>query len=164
MENLIDLKTLLLFIGGLFSLILTVGIYYSKQQYKRELERKRLKDVQQSNPKIGDIEEKLNDFYDFRKLSFLQELINYGIQPLVIISFVNLFDTPSVVDVVATFSLTIFAIMHELWARASYSKKIPYQILLLVCWIGLFFIINLKNIQPDNGQQADQQLHPRVDG
>jgi hypothetical protein len=156
MEKLFNLDTLLLFLGGLFSLFLTVVIIYSRQEFKRGQEKGRLEKEKKDNPEsVGDIEQKLNDSYKFRKISFLEELTIYGLQPLFIISFVNLFNRPiMIMDVVITFVLIVFIIMHEFWAASRNSTKKWYQILIICSWITLFIFISIKSNQNGNNSIA----------
>lgn len=153
MENLLNYDVLLLFLGGLFSLVLSVIIIIAKQEHKRSIERERLKVVQQQTPEaVGDIEAKLNDSFEFRKFDFWELLTVWGLQPLFIICFVNLFTAQGAIEVVIAFSLTIFIILHEFWTGNQYSKNGWYQFFILILWVGLFFTISYRdNIlkQPD---------------
>ena len=144
---------MLLFLGGLFSLVLTVVVIIAKQEYKRSIERERLKIIQQQNPEaVGDIEAKLNDSFEFRKFNLFELFTVWGLQPLFIICFVNLFTAQGAIEVVIAFSLTIFIILHEFWTANQYSKNALYQFWILILWIGLFFTISYRdNVlkQPD---------------
>ena len=160
---LFDINTILLFIGGLFSLFLTAVIIYSKQESKRDIERKRLKIEKKRRPEIGDIEQKLNDTYGYAKLSFVQELTKYGLQPLVIISFVNIFSTSNeivlIINGVLTFILVMYIIMHEFWAAFRNSKKRWYQLMLLTSWIAMFLYISFtNNLVNKNDNNVGEQL------
>lgn len=146
MENLINYDVFLLFLGGLFSLVLSVIIIIAKQEHKRSIERERLKVVQQQNPEaVGDIEAKLNDSFEFRKVAFVELMTVWGLQPLFIICFVNLFSAQGTIEVIIAFALTIFIILHEFWTGNQYSKSGWYQFFILVLWIGLFFTISYRD-------------------
>lgn len=65
METFVNYNIFLLFLGGFFSLVLSVSIIFAKQEYKRSLEREKLKKVAEKTPEtVGDIESKLNDSFD----------------------------------------------------------------------------------------------------
>jgi hypothetical protein len=146
MENLINNDVFLLFLGGLFSLVLSVIIIIAKQEHKRSIERERLKVVQQQNPEaVGDIEAKLNDSFEFRKFDFWELLTVWGLQPLFIICFVNLFSAQGTIEVIIAFALTIFIILHEFWTGNQYSKNRWYQFFILVLWVGLFFTFSYRD-------------------
>jgi len=161
MENLYNLETLLLFLGGIFTFLLPVVIIYSKREGKRDDERKRLEELKRREPAaVGDIEQKLNDSFEFKKLSFIQLLAVYALQPLFIISFINLFNKPLIIDVVVAFGLILFIIMHEFWASSRFSSKRWYQFVILGCWLVLFVFISLKNNREELGQkQKSEQIH-----
>ncbi len=146
MENYINYNVFLLFLGGIFSLILSVIVIIAKQEYKRTIERERLKAVQQQNPEaVGDIESKLNDSFEFRKFNFRNLLTIWGLQPLFIICFVNLFSVQGTIEVIIAFALTILIILHEFWISNQYSKNGWYQFFILLLWIGLFFTIGYRD-------------------
>ena len=162
MEQLFDYNTFLLFLGGIFSLILTVIIIIAKQEYKRHLERERLTAAKQKDPEaVGDIEAKLNDSYEFRRFNFFELLTQWGLQPLFIISFINLFYSPSTIEIIIAFALTVFVILHEFWSGVQFSNKRPYQILIHVLWLGLFLLFsyraNTMTTDRDKNQQTQTQ-------
>ena len=135
-----------MFLGGLFSLILSVIIIIAKQEHKRSIERERLQIVQQQTPEtVGDIEAKLNDSFEFRKFNFWELVTVWGLQPLFIICFINLFTAQGAIEVVIVFSLTIFIILHEFWTGNHYSKNRWYQFFILILWVGLFFTISFRD-------------------
>jgi hypothetical protein len=130
---------ILFFLGGLFSLILTVIILYAKQEYKRNLERDRLKRLLPEE--VGDIESVLNDSFEFGKLNFFSELTKYGVQPLFILSFINLFTNSNSYSIICTFLLTIITIAHEFYLASKYSDSSYYRIFIACLWIILYIII-----------------------
>ena len=163
MDIIFNTNTILLFIGGLFSLFLTVIIIYSRQESKRQIERERLEVEKKRNPEIGDVEQKLNDTFGYAKLSFVQELTKYGLQPLVIISFVNLFSNSNkvvlIINGVITFILVMYIIMHEFWAASKNSKEKWYQWIMLISWIFLFFYISItSNLEKDKNDDLGQPV------
>lgn len=156
----------LLYLGGIFSLLLTVAIIFVKQIQKREIERKRLEQVKQYRPEeVGDIDAKLNDSFDFRFPSFLQEITVWGIQPLFIISFVNLFSIAGEIELIITFSLVILTLFHEFYLSEKFSYNGWYQSLIILIWLVSFFIIsfrmNIKEQQSrkDTGKHAILNQH-----
>ena len=145
MEAIYNHETFLLFLGGIFTLLLPVGIIFATREMKRNNERERLKVIQDQEPEaVGDIEAKLKDSYEFRRLNLLHLITEYALQPLFIISFINLFYSPSTFEIIIVFILVLFIIQHELWSAKLYSGNIYYQLLMFVLWIGLFFIISYK--------------------
>jgi hypothetical protein len=165
MENLINNDVFLLFLGGLFSLVLSVIIIIAKQGHKRSIEREKLKVVQQQNPEaVGDIEAKLNDSFEFRKFDIWELLTVWGLQPLFIICFVNLFSAQGTVEVIIAFALTIFIILHEFWMGNQYSKYGSYQFFILVLWVGLFFTFSYRdNILKQQEKVKTTQTTPNND-
>jgi hypothetical protein len=146
MENFINYTVFLLFLGGLFSLVLSVIIIIAKQEHRRSIERGRLEAVKQKDPElVGDIEAKLNDSFEFRKFDFGELLTIWSLQPLLIICFVNLFSAQGTVEVIITFALTIFIILHEFWTSNQFSKSRWYQFLIFILWIILFFTISYRD-------------------
>ncbi len=136
---LFNLEIFLLFIGGIFALILTVTIIYSKQEYKRSIERDRLQELSKQKPElVGDIEEKLNESFAFKKLNYTDLLTVNGLQPLFIIGFVNLFTSSGIAEVIIVFILIVWTLMHEFSASAKYSGNRVYQFFLLAAWVILF--------------------------
>jgi len=134
--------TFLLFLGGFFSLILPVFIAIAKRQYARRLEKDRLEKQKKIDPEsVGNIEAKLDDF-GYKKIDFFAKMTEWGLQPLFIICFVNLFNSQGVIEVTIVFALILFMLLHEFWTGNEYSEKIGYQLLMLGCWIGLFFLIS----------------------
>ncbi len=145
MGSIFHYETFLLFLGGIFSLILTVIIIFVKQEYKRHLRREELKGQAKVAPDaVGDIEAKLNDSYEYRKLDFFELLTVWGLQPLFIISFINLFYKPNTIEIILAFLLVVFTILHEFWSGVEFSKKIGYQITVLAFWMLLFVLISYR--------------------
>lgn len=160
MEKFLNYDVFLLFMGGIFSLILSIIIILSKQEHKRDIEREKLKVIQQQNPEsVGDIEAKLNDSFEFRKLDFWQLLTVWSLQPLFIVCFVNLFTDQGVIEVIIAFALTLFIIVHEFWTGNQYSSNRYYQSFILILWIGLFFTISYRDsIQKELKKTQLEQL------
>lgn len=135
----------LLFLGGIFSLILTVTVIFIKQGTRRESERKRLVEERRIRPEaVGDIEAKLDDSIEFRSPDVLEEITKWGIQPLFIVSFASLFSQMSESILVAFFSLIILTFLHEFYLSDKYAKKTIYQLFLLFVWLIFFVLISHK--------------------
>ena len=145
MDNYINYTVFLLFLGGFFSLLLTVIIIISKQEHKRNNERERLNKISVHNPEsVGDVEAKLNDSFEYRKPNVMELFTIWGLQPLFIVCFVNLFSIQDTIEVIIAFILTIFIILHEFWTSNQYSKYKAYQFLIIGIWIILFFFISYR--------------------
>lgn len=145
MNQLYNHDVFLLFIGGVFSLVLTVAIVFLKQIHKRSIERKRLEEQKKFRPEeIGDIDAKLNDSTDFKNPNLFQELTLWGIQPLLIISFASLFSHSSEIEIIIAFSLIILTLFHEFHLADQFSKNGYYQWFILLLWVFVFFIISYK--------------------
>lgn len=158
MQQFYNHKIFLLFIGGIISLALTITIICVKQLYKRELERKRLEDEKKIRPEeVGDIEAKLNDSPNFKKPNIFEEVVNWSIQPLLIISFLRLFDQSSEGQILATFFLVILTFIHEFYSGEKYSKKGPYQLFIFSLWLFLFFFFSHKANVPENDDKVKKQ-------
>ncbi len=162
MEEFYNHETFLLFLGGICSVLLAVVIIFGKQEYKRALKRDELKlEAKEKNQSATaeDIEAKLNDSYEFRRIDFFEKLTQWGLQPLFIISFINLFSKPNVYELLLTFVLMLFTISHELWSSIQFSKKKAYQILLLSSWVVLFMLISYRtnHLQKQVMQQSTEQ-------
>ena len=135
----------LLFLGGLFSLILTVAIVYIKQASKRGFERKRLEAEKRIKPEaIGDIEANLDDSVDFQLPNICEETAKWCIQPLFIVSFASLFSQSSEIILIAFFLLIILTFLHELYLSDRYANKLTYQLCLAAVWLLFFFYDKLS--------------------
>ncbi|MGZ4041648.1 MAG: hypothetical protein ACXVNM_01180 [Bacteroidia bacterium] len=166
MENYYNHETFLLFLGGVFSLILTVIIIFAKQEYKRGIKRAELETQKKIQPEaVGDIETKLNDSYEYRKINFLELLALWGLQPLFIISFINLFYQPSTLEIILAFSLVVFTILHEFWSGIKYSSNGFYQTILVFFWIGLFLLISYRTnkVEALKNQKPIENVKPSSD-
>lgn len=147
----------LLFLGGLFSLFLTVTIIFLKQSYKRDIERKRLEDIKRYRPEeVGDVEAKLNDSIEFQKVNFLQELCIWSIQPLLIISFASLFSQSSEIEIIGAFILILLTMLHEFSFANRFSKNIFYQLFIFLIWIVFFCMISYKANEKEKVQEQEQ--------
>ncbi len=145
MQLLYNHKIFLLFIGGLFSLLLTIAVIYIKQLTKRETERKRLEEEKRFQPEaVGDIDAKLEDSVEFKKPNIFQELTKWGIQPLLIISFISLFEQATEVEIIGTFFLVILTLFHEFYLAEKFSIASKYQFTILAIWIFFFFLLSYK--------------------
>lgn len=159
MEVFYNYETFLLFFGGICSFILPVSIIFAIHQFKRNGERERLTKLKEKDPEaIGDIEAKLNDSYDFKPLNFLELLTIYALQPLFIISFINLFYSPTAIETISVFFLIVLIIQHELWSAKRHSKNIFYQLLIFALWIALFLIISNKANNLNQETKSSRQI------
>lgn len=134
-----------LYLGGIFSLLLTVTIVFVKQIQKRNIERKRLEQIRQYKPEeVGDIDAKLNDSFDFRFPIFFQEVTIWGVQPLFIISFVYLFTATGDIEIIIAFFLVILTLLHEFYLADKFSNKLVYQLFVILIWLTTFFVISYR--------------------
>ena len=164
MENIYNTEVAYLFLGGFFSLVLSVVIIYVKQEHKREIKRADLAEIKKRDPEsVGDIEEYLNDSYDYKKTNFFELLTIFGLQPLFIICLANLISFQvllGVTGVTIVFVLLIFIFLHEFSWSVKYSSKNIYKFSMLVSWILLFIILsivvnhNVKIREDANNQQV----------
>ncbi|MFC0516773.1 hypothetical protein ACFFGT_21380 [Mucilaginibacter angelicae] len=144
-----------LYLGGLMSLLFAVTIVWVKQALKRSFERTRLKDLAMNNPEeVGDIEAKLNDSYDFRKINFFEELVIWGVQPLFIIAFINLFTISGELEIIIAFLFVIFTLCHEFDFADRFSKSIFYAIVIIALWIVTFFVFSIRTNQKDINEKT----------
>ena len=158
MNNLYNHTVFLLYLGGVFSLLLTVSIVYVKQIQKRNIERKRLEQVKQFKPEeIGDIEAKLNDSFDFRFPIFLHEITIWGIQPLFIIAFVNLFTGTGEGEIIIAFLLVILTLFHEFHFADKFSNNRWYQSFVIFIWVVTFVIISFRTNKIEEKIKDDKQ-------
>lgn len=132
-------EIVLLFLGGVFSLLLPVIIIIGKQGFKRQSKREELERIEN----IGDIEQWLDDSFEFKKANFLQLMTEWSLQPLFIICITNLIDKTGWIQVTITFSLILLIILHELWVSKRYSTHILYQIFMLLLWVLAFILLNI---------------------
>lgn len=153
MKQLFNFQVFLAYLGGVFSLILPVVIIISKKEYKRQLERDRLKPLKEKDPEsVGDIEAKLDDSFEYKKESFSKLFTEWGLQPLLIISFVNLLTDSGIIEVTLTFFLTLFIILHEFTWAIRFSSKKAYQTVIFLTWIVSFFAMSYRI---NNSQKKD---------
>lgn len=121
----------ILFIGGICAWFLATTI-------------DSIKNIKRSN-EVGQyslVGEKLsNKLYavlpDIRKA-----LVNSGIQPLLIVTFINLLENPNELNVIGVFSLVIFIMFHEFYLSDKYSGKLFYQLIILSIWVIYFVFIS----------------------
>lgn len=135
----------LLYLGGVFSLALTVAVVFLRQIHKRSIEKKRLEQIMNFKPEeVGDIDAKLDDSFEFRFPALMQEIAIWGIQPLFIICFVNLFSIAGETEICIAFTLVIITLFHEFYLSDKYSKKKFYQILVIALWLITFLIFSYR--------------------
>lgn len=138
-QRIFDLNTLYLFIGGIFSIFLPVIIIIGKQGFKRGEKRKEL----EKNNQVGDIEQWLDESYEYKRPHFLKLMTEWSLQPLFIISITNLISHSGFLESLITFLLTLMIFLHELWMSERHSNKLWYQGLMLLIWFIVFCIINI---------------------
>jgi hypothetical protein len=145
----------LLFIGGLFSLLLTASVVFLKQKYRRAMGRQRFEGELQINPEaVGDVEAKLNDTKGYENPDLLQELAVWGMQPLLIITFASLFNRCSEIEIISTFLLIILILFHEFYLSDLYSNKWFYQLIILGIWLFFFGMISYKSNTAESHESA----------
>lgn len=135
---------LFLFLGGIFSLILTVAVLFIRQDQKRAYGRKLLGEKAANNPEYGDIETKLNESVEFQKPVVSELAAAWGLQPLYIIAFASLLTQTSQIEIIGLFILTVIFILHEFVWVSRYAKNITYQVFILVLWVMFYFLIAYK--------------------
>lgn len=130
-----------LFVGGIFSILLPVVIIIGKQGYKRQQKREEL----EQNNTVGNIEEWLNDSYEYKRTNFFQLLTEWSLQPLFIISITNLIDNSNFINVLLTFSLVLLIFLHELWMSKRHSDKGIYQFFMFSVWLLAYLTMIYKD-------------------
>ena len=140
-QQIFNLNTLYLFVGGIFSIFLPVIIIIGKQGFKRQEKREELERENQ----VGDIEQWLNESFEYKRPHFLKLMTEWSLQPLFIISITILIDHSGFLEALVTFSLTLMIFLHELWMSKRHSEKWWYQLLMLIIWISVFCVINFGN-------------------
>lgn len=149
----------LAFLGSLIALALPVAIIYVKQWNRRDEKKKQLEIEKQYRPQqIGDIDAWLDDSVDYQKPNVFQIATVLGLQPLLIMGFVSLFTQTSAVESFTVSVLVVWAFVHEFRLADHSSKKIGYQLLMLLGWVMLFCILSYRtNIHEKNVQQVNMQ-------
>lgn len=164
MNTLYNHSVFLLYLGGIFSLLLTVAIVYVKQIQKRNIERKRLEQVKHFKPEeVGDVEANLDDSIDFRFPVFLQEITVWGIQPLFIIAFVNLFTGTGEVEIIIVFLLVILTLFHEFHFSDKFSNKGFYQFFVIFIWVITFMLISFRTNKIEEKTKIDKEKREQTD-
>lgn len=137
-------ETYLLFGGGLASLLLSVVVIYSRREYRRT---EKLQDLQNhgDTDEYGDIEVYLNELPDYEKLSFLELMATWSLQPLYIVSFINLFNSTGKLELAIVFLLTLLVIVHEFWAGNKYSSDWRYKSFMIILWLVLLITFSCLN-------------------
>ena len=152
--------TFILYIGGAFSAALLATFAYIRQYNKREaakedLEKKAIaKGEEVDHRKIADI---LDNSTNWQSPDFIQDLISWGIQPLFIVSFVNLFGNAGLFEKIIAAALLVFTILHESIFVKEHSKKWQYQVLVGFLWISSYFFIAYKTNQRDSKTLSNVQ-------
>lgn len=128
-ENFYNHDIAILFIGGVCAWFLAATI-------------DTIKNVQRLN-KIG---HKPSDKKAHKISSVLPDirksLADSGIQPLLIVTFVNLLDDPNELNVIGVFCLVIFIMFHAFYLSDKYSRNLFYQLIILALWGAYFFFIS----------------------
>ncbi|MES2006314.1 MAG: hypothetical protein V4450_17480 [Bacteroidota bacterium] len=155
MEQVFNTHIWFLFIGGLFSLLLTIVILIARQEHKRYIERGRLEEARRANPEgVGDIEAKLDDTPSFRSIDIPAETTKWGIQPLLIISFISLFDQSSTLEIICAFCLVLVTILHEFYLADRFASNMRYQIFIGILWLFFFCMLSYKANDREKTQHA----------
>lgn len=136
-KNLVELEILYIYLAGLATIFFRVIIIFTKQEYKRSIERERLKNLpnDEHNP-VGDVESKINDSYEFKKVNFWNEFALLSIQPLFLLVFLNLYTTSNWLSISAAFGLLSFMIVHEFYGAITYSDSKWYKFIICLVWIS----------------------------
>ncbi|MDH2208592.1 MULTISPECIES: hypothetical protein [unclassified Empedobacter] len=126
-----------LFIGAIFSILLPVVLIIGKQGHKRQEKRAEL----EKNNTVGNIDQWLNDSYEYKQSNFFQLMTEWNLQPLFIVSITNLIENSNFLNVSVTFILILLIILHELWVSKRYSSNGYYQLLSVIIWISTYLIL-----------------------
>ncbi len=126
-----------LFFGAIFSILLPTVIVYSKRELLRLNKKKELQEDAQPE-KYGDLNAYLNDSYYYKKINFVNYLIEQAIQPLFILCLFELFTNNSTASVILLVILIIVMILHELFAAEVNSGKFIYRFFIVMLWIIAF--------------------------
>ncbi len=126
-----------LFIGAIFSILLPVVLIIGKQGHKRQEKRAEL----EKNNTVGNIDQWLNDSYEYKQSNFFQLMTEWNLQPLFIVSITNLIENSNFLNVSVTFILILLIILHELWVSKRYSSSGYYQLLSVIIWISTYLIL-----------------------
>lgn len=128
-ENFYNHDIAILFIGGVCAWFLAATI-------------DTIKNVQGSNEDGRNPGDKKTDRITAVLPDIRKALVDSGIQPLLIVTFVNLLDDPNELNVIGVFSLVIFIMFHAFHLSDKYSGKLFYQLIILSIWGIYFFFIS----------------------
>lgn len=131
----------MLFVGGIFSILLPVIIIIGKQGHKRQQKREEL----EKNNTVGNIEQWLDDSFEYKKPNFLLLMTEWSLQPLFIICITNLINHSSFINVLMTFALVLLIFLHELWMAKRHSDKWYYQLLMFCVW-SIAYLLMVNNL------------------
>ncbi len=146
-----------LYAGGLFSLLLAIAIVFVKQIQKRSIEKKRLEQEALDRPvEVGDIDQKLDDSFEYKVPDIMEQLVIWGIQPLAIICFINLFTVHGDIDIVVAFIFIIYIFFHEFYLGENFAKKRAYQWFIIGLWLVTFLLISVRTNQKETDDKALQ--------
>jgi|GEM_PF-1105304 len=144
-----------LYAGGLFSLMLAIAIVFVKQIQKRSIEKKRLEQEALDRPEeVGDIDQKLNDSFEYKFPDIMEQLVIWGIQPLAIICFINLFTVHGDVDIIIAFLFIIYIFFHEFYLGENFAKRNFYQWIVIALWLVTFLLISIRTNQKEADDKA----------
>lgn len=158
MDKFFNQSVFFLFLGGIFSLILTAVVLFIKQAQKREYGRKLLQERSANNPEVGDIETKLDESVEFQKPNVPELLTSWGLQPLYIITFASLLNQTSHLEIIGLFFLTIIMFLHEFVWVSRFSKKLIYQLIILLLWILFYVVITIKANEKENRMMTNREV------
>ena len=137
-----------LFFGGIFSILLPSVIVYSKRELLRINKKKEL---QEENPEVyGDLDAFLDDSVHYKRINFLDHIIEQAIQPLFIICLFEVFKQNETEEVLLLVCLVIVMFLHELFAAEIYAGKRIYRIFIVILWIVAFTTYSYEHM-PKSG-------------
>lgn len=137
MKNFYNYEIIIMFTAGLFAWALAVAVVSIKNV------RKGGRAVHSIKTDAGNDNDQTNKNGSSDLLPNIRHtLVNTGIQPLLIVVFINLLDRPNELNIIGAFGLVIFVIFHEFYLSDKYSTKLFYQLIILLMWIIFFLILS----------------------
>lgn len=133
-----------LFLGGIFSVLLPSVLTVSKRELLRLNKKKEL--MAAENPeRYGDLDAYLDETTQYKRINFLNYLVEQAIQPLFIVCLFNLFTYNGKAEIFLIVVLIIIMILHELFAAEIYSGKKIYRMFIVCLWIISYLIFSYKS-------------------
>ncbi len=133
------------FIGGICTVILLIVITFTNQHSKRMHKKDDLnREYEKNQDEIGDIEEKLDTYPEYRTSSIKELIISHGLHPLLITEYACMIFNKNNLLILLCFITATWIFMHENFLKTNYKSNNLYAKIITVFWLVSFVICIIK--------------------